>query len=489
MKSFTYLCLLLLLWSATLAAQQTPPPATAAAPRSVVAGQIQNPPTTKVQVLIKPNPFTNDQMTYEAPLDAQGRFSVAVDFPLGIEAMLQCGQAQAMLFLEPDDSLYLKGNATDWMNTLQYSGKPQSAAKNAYLRQFYLQFRDKGIDFADPNKVRTLEPAQYRTYCDSLRQLMTQYYEQAKTRDAAQAAPHTVFFETYARAQIDYDYALSLLEQPMQYARASGAQTINLPTNYYAFLDNFPINNTYAIFTPIYQQFVDMFVSEFFAQQVINTTKDYDMQNYYADRYEFAKKYLQGEALNFALTKSIVEGSMRGPIEKVLDKYNDYKTLNTRREYLQVVDMLSQRFGAIRAGQIAPDFTAYDTNGKAVKLSSLKGKVVYVDFWATWCGPCRQQFPAERELHKKFEANPNVVFLLVSTDSKTDPWTAFLDKEKLPGTNLWAGDQYASIANTYNITGIPRFLLIGKDGKIASSNARRPADTRIEADIKALLAQ
>jgi thiol-disulfide isomerase/thioredoxin len=280
---------------------------------------------------------------------------------------------------------------------------------------------------------------------------------------------------------------MALLEHPSQYARAKGLQTFNIPQDYYSFFNTFPINNNFAIFTPIYHQFVDMFVSEFFAQQVINATPNYDMQGYYADRYEFAKKFLQGEALNFALTKSVVDGATRGSVEKVLDKYEDFKKTNTRNEYLQVFELLRKQFTPISAGQVAPDFTAYDLNGQPIKLSSLKGKVVYIDFWATWCGPCRQQFPAERELHKKFEGNKDVVFLLVSTDSKPEPWKAFLDKEKLPGTNVWAGDQYAAVANTYNITGIPRFMLIDKQGKIFSSNARRPADTRIEADIRALL--
>lgn len=451
-------------------------------PVAIISGQIQNPPTTKAIVIVKPNPFTNEQLTYEGALDAQGRFSIKTDFPLGIEAMFQCGQAQAMLFVEPGDSLYMQGNATDWINSLKYSGKPQSAQQNEYLRQFYLTYKDKNIDFADPNKVRTLEPANYRLYCDSLRTVMTNFYDQSKTGKTL-----SPFFEVYAKAQIDYDYAMALLEHPSQYARAKGLQTFNIPQDYYSFFNTFPVNNNFAIFTPIYHQFVDMFVSEFFAQQVINATPNYDMQGYYADRYEFAKKFLQGEALNFALTKSVVDGATRGSVEKVLDKYEDFKKTNTRNEYLQVFELLRKQFTPISAGQVAPDFTAYDLNGQPIKLSSLKGKVVYIDFWATWCGPCRQQFPAERELHKKFEGNKDVVFLLVSTDSKPEPWKAFLDKEKLPGTNVWAGDQYAAVANTYNITGIPRFMLIDKQGKIFSSNARRPADTRIEADIRALL--
>lgn len=478
MKYFSFLLLLLLPCLSVLAQQA----AIAPAPAAIIAGQMQNPPTTKIIISIKPNPFTNEQLNYEGVIDAQGRFSVKTDFPLGIEAVLQCGQAQAMLFVEPGDSLYMQGDAANWINTLKYGGNPQSANQNEYLRQFYLTFKDKNIDFADPNKVRNLDPSAYKMYCDSLRAVMTDFYDKSKVNKT-----YSPFFEIYAKAQIDYDYAMSLLEHPMQYARAKALQTFTIPPDYYNYLNTIPLNNNFAIFTPIYQQFVDVFVSEFFAQQVINATKDYDMQNYYGDRYEFAKKYLQGEALNFALTKSVVEGATRGSVEKVLDKYEDFKKINTRSEYLQVFEMLRQRFTPISAGQIAPDFTAYDLNGQAVKLSSLKGKVVYVDFWATWCGPCRQQFPAERELHKKFENNKDVVFLLISTDSKTEPWKAFLEKEKLPGTCLWAGDQYAAVANTYNITGIPRFMLIDKQGKIFSSNARRPADARIEEEIRALL--
>jgi thiol-disulfide isomerase/thioredoxin len=476
MKKIIYIFCSLLLTASVLVAQT--------APRTVVCGQISGPVSPKAQILIKPNPFTNEQLGYEGNVDANGRFSIKVEFPISIEAIFQCGNAQAKLFIEPNDSLYLKGDSNNWIPTLTYSGTPLATKQNEYLRQFYINYLDKNIEYGDMNKMRQLEPPAFRQYTDSLRQVMTQQYDKFKTANAPSA-----FFDVYAKGQIDYDYAIALLDYPMQHARMNGKQTLDIPNNYYEFLNAISVNNNYAIFTPIYHEFIGKFVEEISAQQVINATKDYDYQNLYADRYDFSKKYLQGEALNYALTKAMVEGTMRGAVEKVFAKIEDFKKVNTRPEYAQVVDMLYQRYKNIAAGQVAPDFAFKDATGKEIKLSSLRGKVVYVDFWATWCGPCKQQFPAERALHKKFEHNPNVVFLTLSTDQQMQTWLNYLTKDPIPGMTCWVGEQYSQVANTYNIASIPRFLLIDKKGNIASSSARRPADARIEADITTLLAQ
>lgn len=479
MKKIFYTFCGLLLATSMLVAQTTP-----TVPRTIICGQISGPISPKAQILIKPNPFTNEQLGYESNVDANGRFSIKVEFPISIEAIFQCGNAQAKLFIEPNDSVYLKGDSNNWIPTLTYSGTPLAAKQNEYLRQFYINYLDKNIEYGDMNKMRQLEPPAFRQYTDSLRQAMTQQYDKFKTTSTPSA-----FFDVYAKGQIDYDYAIALLDYPMQHARMNGKQTLDIPNNYYEFLNTIAVNNNYAIFTPIYHEFIGKFVEEISAQQVINATKDYDYQNLYADRYDFSKKYLQGEALNYALTKAMVEGTMRGAVEKVFAKIDDFKKVNTRPEYAQVIDMLYQRYKNIAAGQVAPDFSFKDATGKEIKLSSLRGKVVYVDFWATWCGPCKQQFPAERALHKKFEHNPNVVFLTLSTDQQMQVWLNYLAKDPIPGMTCWVGEQYSQVANTYNIASIPRFLLIDKKGNIASSSARRPADARIEADINALLVQ
>lgn len=139
-------------------------------------------------------------------------------------------------------------------------------------------------------------------------------------------------------------------------------------------------------------------------------------------------------------------------------------------------------------GIIAFDFKFPDVNGKEVKLSDFKGKVVYIDVWATWCGPCIKEIPDLKKLEAEYH-NKDVDFLSVSVDKQDDykKWEAFLIKEKLGGVQLFAGDKKEEIVKPYDISGIPRFILIGKDGKIIYTNAPRPGSSEIKLLLDAAL--
>ncbi len=126
-------------------------------------------------------------------------------------------------------------------------------------------------------------------------------------------------------------------------------------------------------------------------------------------------------------------------------------------------------------GMEAADFTYPDVNGKEVSLSDFKGKVVLVDVWATWCGPCRGEIPHLKKLEEEMRGK-DVVFIGVSLDKAKDKqrWLDFIRKEGLGGVQLFA-DGWSKITRDYKIKGIPRFMVFGRDGKIVSVDAPRPS--------------
>ncbi len=130
---------------------------------------------------------------------------------------------------------------------------------------------------------------------------------------------------------------------------------------------------------------------------------------------------------------------------------------------------------ADEVGKIAPDFTLMDVNGKPVKLSSYKGKkYVLVDFWATWCGPCRKEFPELMAAQTKYK-DKDLVILGVSIDANKESWEAFVkDQTKTNWQHVWDGPSGPDmVANTlYSVPSIPRNFLIDKDGKVIARNLR-----------------
>jgi thiol-disulfide isomerase/thioredoxin len=113
-------------------------------------------------------------------------------------------------------------------------------------------------------------------------------------------------------------------------------------------------------------------------------------------------------------------------------------------------------------GQAAPEAASNDLDGKAVKLSDHKGKVVVLDFWATWCGPCVGMIPHEREMVKKHEGKP-FVFISVSGDEKKEKLKDFLEKEKMPWTHWWTGED-GGVVKKWNIRAFPTFYVVDCNG-------------------------
>lgn len=125
-------------------------------------------------------------------------------------------------------------------------------------------------------------------------------------------------------------------------------------------------------------------------------------------------------------------------------------------------------------GAIAPDFTQNDTNGKPVKLSDFRGKYVLLDFWASWCGPCRMENPAVVKAYNAYK-DKNFTVLGVSLDypGKKADWLAAIEKDGLPWTHVSdLQGRNNAVAQRYKVTAIPFNLLIDPAGKIIGRNLR-----------------
>jgi thiol-disulfide isomerase/thioredoxin len=144
---------------------------------------------------------------------------------------------------------------------------------------------------------------------------------------------------------------------------------------------------------------------------------------------------------------------------------------------------------SLAKGSPSPSFTAYEDNAGGTKsLEDLKGKYVYIDVWATWCGPCIAEIPSLKKVEKAFHGK-NIQFLSISidTDKDHDKWKKMIIDKELSGMQLMADNNWESqFVADFMIKGIPRFILIDPNGNILDANAPRPSDKKLVATLNGL---
>ncbi|MCF6278798.1 MAG: TlpA family protein disulfide reductase [Flavobacteriaceae bacterium] len=142
----------------------------------------------------------------------------------------------------------------------------------------------------------------------------------------------------------------------------------------------------------------------------------------------------------------------------------------------------SEMSNVIKKGTPSPKFNYPNTEGENISLDDLKGKYVYVDVWATWCGPCIREIPSLKELNKEYSGKAlAIVSLSIDDVANKDKWLKMVADKDLQGIQIMADKAWDSdFIKAYNITGIPRFILIDKEGNILDANAPRPSNPRLK---------
>lgn len=185
---------------------------------------------------------------------------------------------------------------------------------------------------------------------------------------------------------------------------------------------------------------------------------------------------------NDTLKGYLVMNQIRGlktpeAIEEFVAPYSQYlKTDSLQAQYTRLVYSVV----SFKKGARAYQFEYPDTKGNNVSLASLKGNVVLVDTWATWCMPCKEEIPYLKKLEEELKGE-KIAIVSISVDEEPDhqKWLDMVEKEKLGGIQLFAKG-WSEFTKYYRITGIPRFLVFDKEGKIVTVDAPRPSNPALK---------
>ena len=168
-----------------------------------------------------------------------------------------------------------------------------------------------------------------------------------------------------------------------------------------------------------------------------------------------------------------------------------------KTQFQQVVELTAQgsvdrlrvmRFAArpeLARARMAPAFSVTTEGGQRVSMDELQGKVVLMDFWATWCGPCREALPHIKRIAQKFSGEPLVV-LSVSLDSDEQKWKSFIAQNEMTWPQYRDGGFGGRLAHAFGVSAIPHTFTIDSDGVLQDEKV---GDASIEGKLKKLIAQ
>ncbi|WP_405605796.1 TlpA family protein disulfide reductase [Polaribacter sp. Asnod1-A03] len=162
--------------------------------------------------------------------------------------------------------------------------------------------------------------------------------------------------------------------------------------------------------------------------------------------------------------------------------YETYMSASTNKKNNAKITEMYQSIKRVSEYKFSPKFNGYENYaGGTNSLDDFKGKYVYIDIWASWCGPCLGQIPDLKRIEKEYHEK-NIEFISISIDQKKDydKWRTMIKEKQLGGVQLLADNSINSqFMRDYAIVGIPRFILLDPEGKVIDANAPRPTDEKL----------
>ncbi len=431
----------------------------------VISGKIENPNSDSLSILNK-----NQDLIKVIFLKKDKTFRDTLNLPEGYYS-LSDGKENTQIYLEPKFDLNVSLNAKEFDESIFYKGV--GANENNYLAKKYLLEESFGkLNYY--GYYAKLNEKDFINLTDSLFNVKIKLLNDYPNLDKE--------FTFIEKKTLEFDKLNKYSSFEGMKRFVTGDKNFKVSENFPNPFTNVDLSNEKFLISPNYLLFVQSYLKKLSNGKIKKNDEDID---YTLEYVKTIKKEVQNHKIKEELLYSVGKWDLN--YTKKLDSvFYEISPLLTNKEYLNEVTEKYEKLKKIEKGAISPTFELKDINGNTVSLSQLKGKLVYIDIWATWCLPCVKEIPSLKKLEKTFEGR-DIQFVSICKGDSKDRWAKMVKDKELGGIQLFAPNENISFFKDYSVQGIPRFILIDKDGKIIDGNAKRPSDKRLIEDIEKYL--
>jgi len=480
--------------------------------RTIINGKVRNALQHHSTVSITINRVGFGQEEIETKLDSSGRFKIYFESYIATDIWMNY-QTNFLVLVHPGDSLDIEfdGSLSDRvevLKTAEFNGdaKKSNDQAAAFQIRYYGSSLFKRWNLKE-RAIKQYDPIQFKKFEDSLQSARKKLCD-VYARDFSP----NLEVSKWATSFIDHDYYSDLAFYPESHRKALDLkEDWRVPISYYEFFDEFqPIENSlvsgYSVcgYTNKYL-YINIRRSMLEAEKTLDVTNDKisddaTHRNFRDDK----RKQLQDSIflrliINHSSDHLLNEISLTQFLNDLLsesdvatfEKYKELIKSNVHKSFLK--EPLFRRYDKIKSKLegVKLDYqktqAILSSNALDLIKERNKGKAIYIDVWATWCGPCREEFPYSKKLQTKL--GNDVVFVFLCIDSDETTYQNALKIINIHGQHyFFNSEQSRNFRKQLTIDGIPHYILVGKNGQILfQGNDLKPSDEKVLDKIKLLI--